>query len=94
MISRGTKVRVNMGGQLLPGVVVFHHFASNRAYDLYTLRIAEYSQTMQKWQVSEYGPVQSPKLTSRETIIPELDQAEHAKSQMFTFPQWVELLQG
>lgn len=94
MISRGTKVQVNRGGQWIPGVVLFHHFASHRAFDLYRLRVAEYSQTTQRWQVSEYGPVQSRKLISRETIIPELDQDEDAKGRPLTFPQWVELLQG
>lgn len=93
-ISVGAKVQVEVGGQLLPGVVLFHHFASNRAFDLYMLRVAEYSQTMQRWQISEYGPVQSHKLTSRKTTIPELDQDENAKSRTFTFPQWVDLLQG
>jgi hypothetical protein len=94
MISVGSKVRVKMGGQLIPGVVLFHHFASNRAFDLYMLRVAEYSQTTQRWQISEYGPVQPHKLASRETIIPELDQAKDAKSRTLPFPQWVELLQG
>jgi hypothetical protein len=93
-ISVGTRVQVEMGERLIPGVVLFHHFASNRAYDLYTLRVAEYCQTMQRWQVSEYGPVQSCKLTRRETIIPELDQDGNTKDQTFTLPQWVELLQG
>jgi len=67
-ISVGSKVQVRMGRQLIPGVVLFHHFASHRAYDLYTLQVTEYSQAMQRWQVSEYGPVQSRKLTRGDAV--------------------------
>ncbi len=85
-ISIGAKVQVEIGGRLIPGVILFHHFASNGAYDLYMLRVAEYSHITQRWQISEYGPVQSCKLTKRRTVVPELDQGEDAKSRTFYAP--------
>jgi hypothetical protein len=93
-ISVGTKVHVEREGQRLPGVVLSHAFASHGIYDLYTLRIAEYSHLTQRWQVSLYGPVQSHKLTRRETHVPELDPDERRKRHLQRVPEWVWQLQG
>jgi len=90
-ISRGTKVQVEVGGRWIPGVVLSHHFASDETYDLYMLRVAEYSQVTQRWQVSSYGPVQSRRLMRRETVVPELDQEEKSHSE--SVPRWVEQLE-
>jgi hypothetical protein len=91
-ISVGTKVHVETGGRSLPGVVVSREFASNGIYDLYTLRIAEYSQVTRRWQVSRYGPVQAHKLTRRETHVPGLDLDERHRLQRV--PEWAWHLQG
>jgi hypothetical protein len=92
MISVGAKVYVEAGSQILPGVIASHHFASNRVYDLYTVRIATYNQQRQAWHVSVYGPVQHHKLTMRETHVPVLDQG--VKHCLGAVPQWVQQLQG
>ena len=91
-ISRGTKVYTEMRGQLVPAVVLFHSFASIRAHDLYHLRIAEFNPITQTWHFSDYGPVQSHKLTPRETHIPGLDQEERKGGQA-PVPNWVRQLQ-
>jgi hypothetical protein len=90
-ISKGTKVYAERGERWFPGVIISHHFASSGMYDLFTLRIAEYSQATQGWQLSEYGPVSSSRLTKRETHIPGLDLDE--KSHPQRVPQWVWQLQ-
>jgi len=82
-IGRGVKVNVKIGGALIPGIILFQSFASTGTCDLYMVRIARYSQVMQTWLVSDYGPVQSSKLTRRQTYIPELDldeQQSHHRS--------------
>jgi len=90
-ISRGTKVNVDIGGRLIPGVVLFHSFASMKAHDLYHLRIAEYHPITQTWHFSDYGPVQSHKLTPRETHIPGLDLQE-SRHHRQSVPYWVRQL--
>jgi len=92
MISAGTKVHVEVRGQVLPAVVVFHHFASTGVYDLYTLRIAEYSSSGQGWFVSEYGPVPSCKLVRRETHVPALDLELKTRQDLMPIPAWVRQL--
>jgi hypothetical protein len=87
-ISLGTKVNVEIQGQLLPGVIVSHHFASIRMYDLYTLRIAEYNQQAQAWRIVKYGPVPSHRLTMRETHVPLLDRDERRRRRLPKVPTW------
>jgi hypothetical protein len=91
-ISKGTKVHADIGGRLVPAVVLFHSFASTRSHDLYHLRIAEFNPITQTWHFSDYGPVQSHKLTRRETHIPGLDQEER-KPKQAPVPGWVRQLQ-
>jgi hypothetical protein len=87
-ISTGTKVHADIGGRLVPAVVLSHSFASVRAYDLYHLRIAEYDVIRQTWHISDYGPVQAHRLIRRQTYIPGLDQEERKAGQA-PVPRWV-----
>jgi hypothetical protein len=91
-ISVGTKVHAHVGGQLLPGVVVSHSFASTETYDLYWLRVAEYSEMTQRWQVSRSGPVLASNLTRRETHVPGLDLGEETRRRSQPIPEWVRQL--
>lgn len=92
MISAGTKVHVEVRGQVLPAVVVFHHFASTGIYDLYTLRVAKYGPGEQGWLISEYGPVSSCKLAKRETHVPALDLEPKKRYDLMPIPAWVQQL--
>jgi hypothetical protein len=92
-ISKGTKVHVAIGGRSVPGVVISHSFASNGMYDLYMVRIAEYGEARGRYIISEYGPVQSERLTQREMVLPELDRENERVRYRRKGPEWVQRLQ-
>jgi hypothetical protein len=92
-ISVGAKVYAEIKGQLVPGRIIAHDFASMSVYDLYTLHIAEYDQQTQTWWVSAYGPIQSDRLAQREMYVPALDLDENVRHRTSRVPEWVRRLQ-
>lgn len=76
-VRPGAKVTAKIKGKSVPALVVRTGFGSEGDYLMTWIKIAQRNELNEgAWMISEYGPIQSNRLTKRYDVVPGLDDLE------------------